>query len=190
MSPESDRKYQLMDFFYKAISRGLNLFRKLYWKVMLGSLGSRSYLFRNVHVAGNPKRIRIGNNFMIYHGTHMTVGKGTISIGDNGHLGVGAYLNAGMGNIVIGNDVAIAPKTQVYSYSDGYEAGKLIGEVNRVGDVTIGNNILIGSGTIILPGVTIGDGAIIAAGSVVTKDVGAYEIVAGVPAKKIKDRPR
>ncbi len=54
--------------------------------------------------------------------------------------------------------------------------------------VTIGNDVWIGANAIILSGVTIGDGAIIAAGAVVTKNVEAYAIVGGVPAKLIKYR--
>jgi len=46
----------------------------------------------------------------------------------------------------------------------------------------------IGAGCIILPGVTIGEGAVIGAGSVVTKDVPAYEVWAGVPARMIRTR--
>jgi acetyltransferase-like isoleucine patch superfamily enzyme len=52
----------------------------------------------------------------------------------------------------------------------------------------IGNDVWIGYGAIVLGGVTIGDGAIIAAGSVVTKDVEAYSIYGGNPAKKITER--
>jgi acetyltransferase-like isoleucine patch superfamily enzyme len=55
-------------------------------------------------------------------------------------------------------------------------------------DVTIGDDVWLGAGAIVLPGVTIGDGAVIGAGSVVTRDVEAYEIHAGNPAKKIGDR--
>ena len=58
----------------------------------------------------------------------------------------------------------------------------------KKGDIRIGNDVWIGSDAAILPGVTIGDGAIIGARSVVTKDVPAYTIVAGNPAKQIKQR--
>lgn len=54
--------------------------------------------------------------------------------------------------------------------------------------IYIGHDVWIGANVIILPGVKIGNGAVIAAGAVVTKDVGAYEIVGGVPAKKIRLR--
>jgi len=56
--------------------------------------------------------------------------------------------------------------------------------------VIIGESCLIGSSCYISPGVTIGDGAVIAAGSVVTKDVGDYEIWAGVPARMLAHRTK
>ncbi|MYZ48981.1 DapH/DapD/GlmU-related protein [Propylenella binzhouense] len=58
----------------------------------------------------------------------------------------------------------------------------------RVNAVRIGPDVWIGHGAIILPGVRIGTGAVIAAGAVVTREVGAYEIAAGVPARPIKRR--
>lgn len=54
--------------------------------------------------------------------------------------------------------------------------------------VTIGNDVWIGHGVTVLAGVTIGDGAVIGAGAVVSKDVGPYSIVGGVPAREIKRR--
>ena len=54
--------------------------------------------------------------------------------------------------------------------------------------VSIGSDVWIGSRSIIIGGVKIGSGAIIAAGSIVSKDVAPYSIVAGVPAKKIRNR--
>jgi len=56
------------------------------------------------------------------------------------------------------------------------------------GQITIGNDVWVGAGAIILSGVNIGDGAIVAAGAVVTKDVPAYSIVGGNPAKVIRFR--
>lgn len=52
--------------------------------------------------------------------------------------------------------------------------------------IHIGNNVWIGAGAVILPGVTIGDGAIVAAGAVVTRDVKAYTLAGGVPARLLK----
>ena len=56
------------------------------------------------------------------------------------------------------------------------------------GDIIIGNDVWVGYNAIILSGVTIGDGAIIGTGAVVTKDVPAYTIVGGIPAKIIRKR--
>jgi acetyltransferase-like isoleucine patch superfamily enzyme len=52
----------------------------------------------------------------------------------------------------------------------------------------MGNDVWIGFGVIVLSGVHIGDGSIIASGAVVAKDVPAYSVVGGVPAKVIKYR--
>lgn len=59
---------------------------------------------------------------------------------------------------------------------------------NIKGDTIIGNDVWIGYNALLMPGVKIGDGAIIASGSVVTKDVEAYSIVGGNPAKLIRKR--
>jgi virginiamycin A acetyltransferase len=56
------------------------------------------------------------------------------------------------------------------------------------GDTVVGNDVWLGHDSIILPGVTIGDGAIIAARSVVTRNVAAYTLVAGNPARIIRKR--
>ena len=58
--------------------------------------------------------------------------------------------------------------------------------ITSKGPVIIGNNVWIGDKATILPGVTIGDGAVIAANAVVTKDVPAYSVVCGNPARVIR----
>lgn len=68
------------------------------------------------------------------------------------------------------------------------ELAHIAGQSRTRGDVHIGNDVWIGAEAMILSGVTIGDGAIIAARAVVTRDVPAYAIVAGVPARKVGQR--
>ena len=60
-----------------------------------------------------------------------------------------------------------------------------VDEANK--EVIIGNKVWLATGAMIMSGVTIGDGAIVAAGAVVTKDVPERSMVAGVPAKVVKE---
>lgn len=115
-----------------------------------------------------------------------------IVIGDFSYLNHNCVLQAGKrdAKIVIGNQTHFGPNVMVYAYNHAF--GDLEKNICEQGytesSVHIGNNVWVGSGSIILSGVTIGDGAIIAAGSVVTKDVPAFGIYGGVPAKLIKMR--
>jgi len=115
-------------------------------------------------------------------------GKGII-IGNRTGIGARAFL-AGQGGVTIGNDVITGPNIQVFSenhnFSDLTQTIKAQGVTKQA--TTIGNNCWIGADVKILAGVTIGDGCVIAAGSVVNKSVPANSVVAGVPAKVIKNR--
>ncbi|MEO5323480.1 DapH/DapD/GlmU-related protein [Mesorhizobium sp. CC13] len=61
-------------------------------------------------------------------------------------------------------------------------------EWRRSNAVTIGHDTWLGHGSTVLPGITVGDGAAVGSGAVVTKDVAPYTIVAGVPAKPLRER--
>lgn len=74
------------------------------------------------------------------------------------------------------------------SYFSGETDDAAFFDWRRAHHVTIGHDVWIGHGAIVLPGRQIGIGAVIAAGAVVTKDVPAYTIVAGNPARIIRRR--
>lgn len=59
----------------------------------------------------------------------------------------------------------------------------------KTGEIHIGKGVMVGMETIIMPGVTIGDGAIIGAGSIVTRDIPAWTIATGRPARVVKEIP-
>ena len=74
------------------------------------------------------------------------------------------------------------------SYFDGEEDDQSFFDWRASTPITIGHDTWIGHGAVIMPGVTIGNGAIIGSNAVVTKDVAAFAIAVGVPAKTIKQR--
>lgn len=114
------------------------------------------------------------------------IGAPRIVLGDNFYCNVGCHF---LGDVVFGRDVQIGPKTIIWGRDHGMARGLPMHAQPHVNmPVRIGDDVWIGAGVIILKGVSIGDGAVIAAGSVVTRDVEAYAIVAGNPARKIKSR--
>ena len=164
------------------------VFSRLYWGARLKRLGKYSWIHRGVTIQ-SPGNVSVGEDFKIYHKVFICVGKrGSIEIGSSGHIGVDSYLNAAEGKISIGDNVVIAPKTQIYSYSNACRDNSPISENHSVADVVIGDHVWIGAGAVILPGVRISRGAVVGAGAVVTKDVKENEIHAGVPARFIRKR--
>ena len=112
-----------------------------------------------------------------------------ICIGDNVSINrkcsiYGSYYNKDI-QIVIGNNVSLAPEVKIFAASHNYHD---LGLPDYGKSVYIGDFVWIGGGAVILPGVSIGEGAIIGAGSIVTKDIPAWSIAVGNPAKVIKKR--
>lgn len=161
-----------------------------FWKIRLGHIGKSSIIKKRVMVNGSGKNIIIGNYTTLYHRCFIGITKGSFEIGNNSHLGVDVYVNASEGKVKIGDNVSVGPKSQIYSYSDDFESHNLIGEIHKVKDVVIGNNILIGAGVTVLPGVIIEEGSVIGAGSIVNKNIPAFSIAVGIPAKVIKQREK
>lgn len=112
-----------------------------------------------------------------------------LRVGNNSAIGAYSFLGA-QGGITIGDDVIMGPRVSFHAENHRYEDPdtpiRLQGETRQ--GIVVENDCWIGAGAIILDGVRIGSGAIVAAGSVVTKDVPAFAIVAGSPARIIKQR--
>lgn len=90
-----------------------------------------------------------------------------------------------------GNHPMVGPSTFPFTMFGGEWTDKTLDAflaIEQPGDTVVGNDVWIGREATILPGVHIGDGAVIGAGSVVTKDVRPYEIVAGNPARVVRER--
>lgn len=109
--------------------------------------------------------------------------------GKNIHIGKNIFINGGchfqdQGGVVIGDNSLIGHNVVFATLNHGFEANDR--DSLYPAAIRIDKNVWIGSNATILPGVTIGENAIVAAGAVVTKDVAANTVVAGVPAKYIR----
>lgn len=131
---------------------------------------------------------KIGNNVIFHFETEirchykLKIGKGSI-IGDN------AILDARSG-LELGENVNISSNVSIYTLQHDHRNPYFACPTNKKMNVTIKNRVWLGSNVIVLPGVTIGEGAVCCAGCVVTKDIEPYTVVAGIPAKKVGERPK
>jgi len=142
--------------------------RSVYLRRVLGvSLGRDTHVSMRVFVTGYPVRANV-------------------KIGDNCVVNREVYLDGRVG-VVIGNNVNVSFQACILSLHHDHNQPSFpaVGNV-----VTIRDHAWIGARAIILPGVTVGEGAVVAAGAVVNRDVGEYEVVGGVPARKIGERNR
>lgn len=156
----------------------------------LGKHGQNCFIGKNVELDRFPKGIELGDNVVIGPLCYFLTSneKSRIIIGDNTSLNRGVNI-AASATIKIGNDCLIAGGTVIMDGGHECKYGELIRlQGSPAKGVTIGDDVWIGQNAIIMPGVTINNGAVVGAGAVVTKDVAAYDIVGGVPARVIKSR--
>ena len=158
-----------------------------------------SVRFGKIGMLHDPEYISIGEKCFFqdylyltawneYQGEHFTP---ELTIGNNGRFGAFNHITC-INKIQIGDNcltgkwVTISDNNHGTTDFDTLHEAPIKRKLYTKGPVIIGNNVWIGDKATILGGVTIGDGAVIAANSVVTKDVPAYSVVGGNPARVIK----
>ena len=162
------------------------LYTKLFWP--------KARLIRLPVYARTKKNIKYSKGLTTGYGCRFAaVSNSIIKIGEN--VTFGDYVQLQSSNsIVIGDNVLFASRIFVGDSNHGIYSGKEQTDPSippnirplNVGEIRIGDNVWIGNGVTIVGNVKIGDGAIVGANSVVTKDIDAYCIYIGAPAKKIK----
>ena len=128
--------------------------------------------------------VRIGKDSSVHGGCFVT--GNNIVIGNNTVVNRFCYID-GRGPLYIGNNVNVSHYTIIHTLTHITNSPYFHAVAKPV---ALMDHCWIGVRAIILPGVTIGEGAVVAAGAVVVKDVPAYAIVGGNPAKVIGERTR
>jgi maltose O-acetyltransferase len=151
-----------------------------------------------IHVGGRLRGIILRRaGFQIGRGT-IFAGTPVITLAGNNYknllIGEGCWFNIGClfdlgAQIKIGSKVSMGHDVLILTSSHEIGTSEQRALALVVKPVNIGSGVWLGSRCTILPGVTIGDGAIVAAGSVVHQDVPPNTLVAGVPARAVKQLP-
>lgn len=153
------------------------------WEKLLKFNKSTSYQ----EMQANLKDIlgKIGEGSQILPPFRCNYGK-HIEIGQKSFINFGVSM-IDVGKIIIGDHVLIGPNTGIYTAIHPTDPEIRSKGVQKARPIIIEDKAWIGGSVTILPGVRIGYGAIVGAGAVVTKDVPAMTIVAGNPAKTIRE---
>jgi acetyltransferase-like isoleucine patch superfamily enzyme len=162
------------------------LWVKLFINPIKNKRGKGSLIRRRVRMDVFPYNdFSLGKNSTIEDFSTINNGVGDVEIGDRTRLGMA---NVIIGPVKIGNDIMFAQNIVASGLNHVYE------DINvPIADqhvytslITIEDEVWIGANAVITAGVTIGKHSVVAAGSVVTKDVPPYSIVAGNPARLLK----
>lgn len=163
--------------------------RRAYWSFRLNAVARPLSIGRNVEIAG-AENISLGSNVYIVDGAVVRAEHGRLVCGDRLAVNGGARIIADYGEIIMGEGVMIGPGVLIRASnhaSDDLE--KFMWDQGQTGGkIEIGDDVWIAGHAVIVPGVKIGNHVIVAAASVVTKDVPDYAVVAGAPARVIRDR--
>jgi galactoside O-acetyltransferase len=163
--------------------------RRLVWLSQTwryGELGRGARVEHGTRIT-NRRNLFLGANAILYADCHILCDSGVVVLGASSHLAIGVCVNAVRGEVRLGAGVSVGPRSVLLAYTNHYEPGHSNGDVRRQGRVIIEDHAFIGAHVVVMPDVTIGEGAVVGAGAVVLGDVPPYTLVAGVPARVIKN---
>ena len=149
--------------------------------------GRHSKIYRSVRMDTPPyRKFSLGDYSVVESFSCINNAVGDVIIGD--HTRIGLH-NTVIGPVTIGSHVNLAQSITITALNHNFEErNQRIDEQGvSTNPVVIGDDIWIGANAVVLPGVNIGNHSVVAAGAVVTKNVPPHSLVAGVPAKIIKE---
>ena len=152
---------------------------------------SKDCYFKNLY-RSFKKQYSIPESFRFNGEDILFYGKGKIIIGTDSYIGSYSTVQAYENQFVkIGNGCRISHNVRIYTQTlEPDQDFSMKEKLTKQGDVIIGNYVWIGANVFINPGIIIGDNSIIGANSVVTKDIPAFSIFGGVPAKLIRGKSK
>jgi len=153
-----------------------------------------AYLDQGVYLHACPGGIHIGRNSLVMHGSVLhvynfrNIPHSGIWIGDDSLIGEYNVIR-GQGGVRIGSRVYTSPMVQFVAVNHLFDdpGRPFVDQGITARGITVHDDVWIGSGAVVTDGVTIGQGAVVAAGAVVTRDVPARTVVAGSPARPIRE---
>jgi len=131
-------------------------------------------------------RLIVNGYFKVFFGSSIEIFPNAVLTLDGGYINSGCTISCA-NRISIGSGAAIARGVYIYDNDHHEILDEQGNQINHSVPVVIGKHVWIGVGATVLKGVTIGDGAVIAAGAVVTKNIPAKSLAAGVPASVIRE---
>ncbi|NEC85286.1 DapH/DapD/GlmU-related protein [Streptomyces sp. SID12501] len=151
------------------------------------SLGGDSEVGERCYVAGSaavfPDLLRLGDDSYIAAHAYVT---GTLTTGTDCTLNP---FTVARGTVSLGTGVRIGAHTSLLGFNHSMAPDQPVFRQPQTSrGITVGDDVWIGSHVVVVDGVTIGDHCVIGAGAVVTKDLPAWTVAAGNPARRIRDR--
>lgn len=156
-------------------------------------LGHGVYLDEGTYLHATPNGITLGANTIVMHGAilhvynfrnlphaHITIGRDSL---------VGEYsVIRGQGGVTIGDRVYTSPFTQIIAVNHVFDDPQrpFVAQGITAEGIVIEDDVWLGASAVVTDGVRVGKGAVVAAGAVVTADVPPHTVVAGVPARVVR----